>query len=211
MFRLSLKLKGLFAACRNVSQTSAFITAEGKAAMRDAMREWVTRTGSPSFRDSFGAEAYGKRGFTRRAPAYERRQVAVLGMAQPYASPRGPTDYTRMAKALLSGNAQGILRAIQRTIAAATPMRQLIFQEGPGFNVRASGNRKVTAAMSVPGARVLNRGGKNPKMQRYREELLTFSLRARGPDRAWIYKRAQELMKERMWSVLFATPQNKAA
>lgn len=199
MIKLKITVSGLFASIRKMPDLNGFIAVQTRQCLHDAMTEWVTRTQSPGFRDRFGPGAYSKRGLTHRKASYEKRQARVLeGGIQPYAKPRS-LNFLRLAKATMSGDARQILRAAQDLARTQNPMRRAIFVEGSGFRVSASGSRTIRSSITLPAARILNRGGS--KGQKYRDELLDMSLSG-GVDKIWIFGRVKELMQERVWRPL---------
>ena len=72
-----------------------------------------------------------------------------------------------------------------------TPMRKLITRTG-GYAISVRGGTTLKVKLTLPGARILNRGG--AKNEIYRQQLLDFSLGG-GRDKSYIYARTAELFQ----------------
>jgi hypothetical protein len=192
MIKLRLSFTGLYGRVKR-GEGRTMAVAAGRAAVEQATTEWITRTGAESLSARMQPTAFATHGMSKRSEAYMKDQRRANGVAQPYASPRR-LNWSRIAQIIARGDKadpQQLLRAlaaIQR--ASTTPMRRLVVRPG-GYRVRITGSTTVRATISLPGARALNRGG--AKNEKYRRELLDLE-RGAGRDRAWIYRRAHQLM-----------------
>ena len=172
---------------------------QAKNAVEEAVSEWVTRSASPGLGDRFETSAFATHQLTRRSPSYVKLQKWANGVAPPYRSPRKFT-WARLALALSRADKANPLEIIRATAqlkrAYTTPMRQLVTRPG-GYRVTAAINSTIKATLTLPGARVLNKGG--AKNAVYRKELLDLN-KGGGRDRSFIIARIHELLHQRVWA-----------
>lgn len=192
MIKLTMKFGGLFGRVKR-GEGRQLANEAGRAAVTQAMTEWVTRQGDPSLSARMRPSAFATYGMTKRSEAYTKDQIRANGVAQPYASPRR-FNWARIALIIAQGdraNPVQLLRAMQALQRKnTTPMRKLVTRPG-GYRVRIAGGNIVRARVTLPGARALNKGG--AKNALYRAELLDFS-KGGGRDSQWIWRRVNELM-----------------
>lgn len=197
MISMKMSFSGLFGRLRKGDLANEVRT-RTRSCLEDAVKDWVTGKQDPSLSSRVGPAALATYGFKRRSPAYVKQQIRTLGREQPYASPRW-TNYGRLADALLKGDPRAILRATQWLVRnSRTPMRKLITRPG-GYAISVKGGNTLKVKITLPGARILNRGGSRNEV--YRKQLLDMSLGG-GRDRAFIYARCQELMQTRVFGFL---------
>jgi len=205
MINIRLSVAGIFAGVKKPGRDERITQAVAMCA-RQALYEWVTRRQSPGLLDRFSPSAFARLGLTHRSKSYEARQTKYLGAATPYVSPRN-VDFKRLALAILSGKAETIARAAQKTF---TPhMRDLVTRPGVGFNLTTSGKTTVRTRLTFPGARILNRGGKDPgQMALYRKQFADLDLGG-GVDRKWIMARFAALLHEFLWQPITNAPRQQ--
>lgn len=201
MLKLQLTFGGLLGRVRK-GDLGNEVKARTKSCLEDAVKEWVTGRQSASLSSRMKPGALGTYGFKRRSPEYVKQQIRSLGAETPYASPRGNLNFARLATELAKGanaNPLAIARAMQSLARnMRTPMRKLVVRPG-GYLVRVTGGTKLKVKITLPGARILNKGGS--RNEAYRRELLDFS-KGGGRDRAWIFARCQQLMQSRVYGFL---------
>ncbi len=192
MIRLAMKFSGLYGRVQR-GESREIANAAGRAAVQQAMTEWVTRPGDPSLSSRMAPSAFAAYGMKKRSEAYTKDQRRANGVVQPYASPRR-FNWARIAAIIAMGDKadpRQLLRAMQAIQRRnTTPMRKLVTRPG-GYRIAIVGGHTVRARLTLPGARVLNKGG--AKNAVYRRELLDLSKGA-GRDSAWIWRRVQQLM-----------------
>jgi hypothetical protein len=196
MIKMAISFTGMMGRIKK-GTAGDWVKAQVRTIVEDATREWITRKGSPSLAARTEPSAFSVYGMKHRSKEYEKEQVRANGSAQPYASPRR-YNYARLAGAITKGNAIEFLRASRElSRLMTTPMRKAITRTG-GYALRVSGGAgKIKTSISLPGARVLNRGG--AKNAIYRRELLDMSKGGRR-DQIWITTRIRQLMVERIWN-----------
>lgn len=204
MIKLKMSFAGLLKV-RGAGDVANELKARTKSCLEDAVKEWVTGKQSASLSSRMKPGAFGVYGFKRRSPEYVKQQIRSLGAETPYASPRGNLNFARLALELSKGssaNPLAIARAMQSLARnMRTPMRKLVTRPG-GYLIRVTGARKVSVKITLPGARILNRGGS--RNEAYRNELLDFN-KGGGRDRAFIFARCNELMQSRVYGFLADT------
>jgi hypothetical protein len=192
VIKLTMKFTGLFGRVKR-GEGRAMANEAGRAAVTQAMTEWVTRRGDPSLSARMAPGAFSTYGMTKRSEKYTKEQRRANGVIQPYASPRRP-NVQKLALIIARAektNPQQLLRALRELHRLhTTPMRQLVVRPG-GYRIMVGGSNTVRARITLPGARILNKAG--PKGEVYRRELLDFSKGA-GRDSRWIWRRTHDLM-----------------
>jgi hypothetical protein len=197
MIKLKLTFGGLLGRVRK-GDLGNEVKARTKSCLEDACKDWVTGKQTASLSSRMKPGAVGAYGFKRRSPEYVKQQVRQLGAEIPYASPRWH-NYARLTTELLKGdkaNPLAIARAMKYLARnMRTPMRKLVVRPG-GYLIRIAGSTNITARITLPGARILNKGGS--RNEAYRNELLDFT-KGGGRDRAFIFARCQQLMQSRVF------------
>jgi len=187
-----MQFKGLYGRVKR-GEGTAMAKESARAAVEQATTEWITRQGDPSLSARMQPSAFATYGMKRRSQGYMKDQIRANGVAQPYASPRR-FNWARIAAIIAKGDKAdprqllNAMAAIQRR--NTTPMRKLVVRPG-GYRVRVTGANTVTARITLPGARALNRGGS--RNEAYRRELLDLSKGA-GRDQRWIWRRVYQLI-----------------
>ena len=195
---LRMNLSGLLAGVKRPDLQQHVVTTATVCLMQ-ATQEWITRASSPSLKDRFGPGAFALNRFSRRSPAYEKRQRKKFGTAQPFRSPRSD-NFAALATRLIKGDILGATKALQRIY--TDPMYRVIFQRGRGWNIRPRPtSTQAGISISWPGARNLNRGG--AKNRHYAQEFRDLN---RGGAWKWILMRTGELLDQKLWGPLGNTP-----
>lgn len=192
MIKLAMRFGGLYGKVQR-GEGAAIAQQAARSAVEQATTEWVTRRGDPSLSERMQPSAYPKYGMKHRSPAYTKDQIRANGVAQPYASPRR-FNWGRIAAIIAQGDKADpiqLLRAMQSIARKnTTPMRKLVVRPG-GYRITVAGKHVVRARITLPGARVLNKGGS--RNEAYRNELLDFT-KGGGRDSRWIWRRVHELI-----------------
>ncbi len=192
MMTLTMKFRGLYGRIQR-GEARQIASDAARSAVEQATTEWITRGGTPSLSSRMQPSAFATHGMKKRSPAYTKDQIRANGVAQPYASPRR-FNWGRIAAIIAQGDKadpRQLLRAMQAIQRKnTTPMRKLVVRPG-GYRVAITGGNVVRARITLPGARVLNKGGS--RNEAYKRELLDMSKGA-GRDSAWIWRRVHQLM-----------------
>lgn len=195
MIAFKMKVNGLFARLKK-GDAGDIVRNNARGCLKQAVEEYVTGTQTPSLSKRMVPGAIMAYGFKRRSPEYVKQQIRDGGGERPYASPR-KTNYARLALIISQPHRfspQQLLKATEALARAyRTPMRRLVTRSG-GYNIQVAGAARVLRIkLTLPGARILNRGGS--RNEAYRNQLLDLSLGA-GRDRAFIYARTHQLMQD---------------
>jgi len=192
MLKLTMRFTGLYGRVQR-GEARQIANESAREAVRQATTEWITRHGDPSLSSRMKPSAFTTHGFKPRSPAYQKDQRRANGVVQPYASPRR-FNWGRIAAIIAQGDKADPFQLLRALNAIArrntTPMRLLVVRPG-GYRVAITGGNVVRARITLPGARVLNKGGS--RNEAYKRELLDMNKGA-GRDRAWIWRRVQQLM-----------------
>lgn len=201
MLRVTLTFGGLLGRVRK-GDLGNEVKRRTKSCLEDAVRDWVTGRQSASLSSRMKPGAIGAYGFKRRSPKYVKQQIRSMGAETPYASPRGTLNFARLTTELLKGgnaNPLVIARAMKSLARnMRTPMRKLVVRPG-GYLIRITGGTRIKVKLTLPGARILNKGGS--RNEAYRRELLDFT-KGGGKDRSFIFARCQEYMRARVYGFL---------
>lgn len=201
MINIKLTFGGLLGRVRK-GDIGNEVKARTKSCLEEAVKDWVTGRQSASLSSRMKPGAIGTYGFKRRSPEYVKQQIRRLGAEIPYASPRYALNFARLATELAKGaraNPLALARAAQSLARnMRTPMRKLVVRPG-GYLIRITGGTAIKVKLTLPGARIMNKGGS--RNEAYRRELLDFDKGA-GRDRAFIFARCQQLMNARVYGFL---------
>ncbi len=195
MIALKMKFGGLFGRMKR-GDAANLVRSTARACLHQAVEEYVTGTQEPSLSKRMVPGAIMSYGFKRRDPEYVKQQKRDGGGERPYSSPR-KTNYARLAMIISRPDRVSPLQLLRATEALArayrTPMKKLVTRPG-GYRILVAGAGNVLRIkLTLPGARILNRGGS--RNEAYRNQLLDLSLGA-GRDRAFIFARTHELMRD---------------
>jgi hypothetical protein len=198
MIKMALKVTGLFGRLRKGDLANEIRT-KTKGCLEDAVKDYVTGTQDPSLSSRMKPGAINVYGFKRRSPEYVKQQIRRNGSDAPYNSPRY-TDLTRLAQIISRGDRISALQLLRASEALArahrTPMRKLVTRPG-GYRIAISGANTLKVKLTLPGAKILNRGG--GRNEAYRRQLLDLTMGA-GRDRTFIYARCRQYMQQRVFT-----------
>lgn len=165
MIELKVHTQGCYTAMRDPRYLARMRTITRKA-HKLTISKYMRGTKSPTFVDRFDYARGARFQFTRRDPAYERRQARVLGRPRPYYSPT------------------------KRGTFGTGHLANMVRLEGRGHRIRAvnTDRTEVRTRMTYPAARILNFLSKRGDGPKYRAEFLRFDHPSHQQDVKLIYE-----------------------
>ncbi len=162
---------------RKEPQRNQEILAAAQTSNEVALTRYAAGQTNPNLQSRMRPDGFELYGLAERSFTYRRRQMKVLGVLTPYFSPRR-VDFLSLARAVSNGKinhrkVQKIIDAVRKMVDGKPHMRELLKIPGLGFVIKSSkAARAVKTSLTLPGARILNRGRDPEKSAIYRAQLV---------------------------------------